>query len=36
MDYRKYEELKKELQKLDLTPSEYEEGLKDITELLEM
>lgn len=36
MDYRKYEKLKKELNKLNLTPKDYEEGLKDILELLEL
>lgn len=33
MDYKKYEELKKEL--INLTPEEYEERLKDIAEKLE-
>lgn len=33
MDYKKYEELKKEL--INLTPEEYEERLKIIIDLLE-
>lgn len=35
MDYRIYEKLKRELQKFDLTPEEYEQAIRQIVIELE-